>query len=196
MQERGRLLFKLADAIEAHAEEFAILEAIDNGKTLASARAADIPTVIEHYRYMAGWADKISGETIQSGDGTLCHTLLEPMGVVGAIVPWNFPLLMLTWKVAPALAAGCTVVVKVAEQTPLSALRLAALSQEIGFPPGVLNIVPGMGGTAGAALSAHPLVDKLAFTGSNEAREGLAHCLGFAGCRRLTHGARRWASWS
>jgi phenylacetaldehyde dehydrogenase len=169
--ERGRLIWKLADLIEKHAEEFAQLESLDNGKPLTIARVADIPGTIDLFRYMAGWATKIEGNTIPisaHGAKFLAYTLREPVGVVGQIIPWNFPLMMASWKLGPALAAGCCVVLKPAEQTPLSALRLGELIQEAGFPDGVVNIVPGYGETAGAALSAHPKVDKVAFTGSTE----------------------------
>jgi phenylacetaldehyde dehydrogenase len=168
--QRSRLLWKLADLLEQHAEEFAEIESMDNGKPLAVARVADIPLSVDWLRYMGGWATKVGGSTIPwSAPGEfLSYTLREPAGVVGQIIPWNFPLLMAAWKLGPALAAGCTVVLKVAEQTPLSALRLGELIQEAGFPNGVVNILPGYGETAGAALAAHPDVDKVAFTGSTE----------------------------
>jgi phenylacetaldehyde dehydrogenase len=166
---RSRLLWKLADLLEEHLEEFAQLESLDNGKPVSVARVADVPLSIDHFRYMAGWATKIEGSTIPiSVKGHVAWTVREPVGVVGQIVPWNFPLLMTVWKLGPALAAGCTVVLKPAEQTPLSALRLGELILEAGFPAGVVNIVPGFGETAGAALAAHPSVDKIAFTGSTE----------------------------
>src|SRR5271165_3168017 len=139
---RGRLIWKIADLIEEHLEEFAQLESLDNGKPLKVARVADVPLAADLFRYMAGWATKIEGNTIpiSSGGGDyLAYTLREPIGVVGQIIPWNFPLLMAAWKLGPALAAGCTVVLKVAEQTPLSALRLAELIQEAGFPAGAVN---------------------------------------------------------
>ncbi len=169
--ERGRLIWKLADLVERHLEEFAQLETLDNGKPLTVSRIADVPLAVDLFRYMAGWATKIEGETIPlsvPGGQYLAYTLREPVGVVGQIIPWNFPLLMAAWKLGPALAAGCAVVLKPAEETPLSALRLGELIMEAGFPPGVVNIVPGYGETAGAALSAHPAVDKVAFTGSTE----------------------------
>jgi phenylacetaldehyde dehydrogenase len=167
--ERGRALWKLADLIEAHGEEFAQLETLDNGKPISVARVADIPLVVDHFRYYAGWATKIEGETIPvSVPGMLNYTLREPVGVVGQIIPWNFPLLMAAWKLGVALACGNTVVLKPAEQTPLSALRLGELLEEAGFPPGVVNIVTGYGENAGAAIAAHPDVDKVAFTGSTE----------------------------
>jgi phenylacetaldehyde dehydrogenase len=170
--ERGRLLWKLADLLEKHTEEFAQLESLDNGKPLKIARVADIPLAVDHFRYYAGWATKIEGNTISLGlakQGKFhAYTVREPVGVAGQIIPWNFPLLMAAWKLAPALSVGCTVILKPAEQTPLTAIRLGELIMEAGFPEGVVNIVPGFGETAGAALSAHPDVDKIAFTGSTE----------------------------
>jgi phenylacetaldehyde dehydrogenase len=177
--ERARLVWKLADLLEKHAEEFAQLECLNQGKPLTIARVADIPVSIDQLRYYAGWATKIEGNTIplsmQGGGKFLAYTLREPIGVVGQIIPWNFPLIMATLKLAPALAAGCTVVLKPAEQTPLTALRLGELIQEAGFPEGVVNIVPGYGETAGAALAAHPNVDKIAFTGSTEVGKLIVH---------------------
>jgi phenylacetaldehyde dehydrogenase len=168
--ERGRMLWKLADLIERDLEELAELESLDNGKPYAVARVADLPLAVDMFRYMAGWATKITGSTLPlSLPGEyLSYTVREPVGVVGQIIPWNFPLLMAAWKLAPALAAGCTVVLKAAEQTPMTALRLAELIREAGFPRGVVNILTGFGETAGAALAAHPDVDKIAFTGSTE----------------------------
>jgi phenylacetaldehyde dehydrogenase len=167
--ERGRLLWKLADLVDAHGDELAALESLDNGKPVTVARAADIPLSSDCLRYFAGWATKIEGSTVPiSVPGHIAWTLREPVGVVGQIIPWNFPLLMAAWKLGPALACGCTVVLKPAEQTPLSALRLAELVAEAGFPKGVLNVVTGYGETAGAALAGHPGVDKVAFTGSTE----------------------------
>lgn len=172
--ERGRMLWRLGDLLESHAEEFAQLESLDNGKPLKIARIADVPLAVDMFRYMAGWATKIEGNTIPISAvpvpqaNFLAYTRHEPIGVVGQIIPWNFPLLMAAWKLAPALACGCTVVLKPAEQTPLTALRLGELILEAGFPRGVVNIVPGYGETAGAALAAHPEVDKVAFTGSTE----------------------------
>ncbi len=169
--ERGRAIWKLADLIERHGEEFAQLETLDNGKPISVARVADVPLVVDHFRYYAGWATKIEGETIPvsiPGQHILNYTLREPVGVVGQIIPWNFPLLMAAWKLGAALACGNTVVLKPAEQTPLSALRLGELLEEAGIPPGVVNIVTGLGETAGAAIAAHPDIDKVAFTGSTE----------------------------
>jgi aldehyde dehydrogenase (NAD+) len=168
--ERGRLLYKLADAVEANKDELAALETLDNGKPLRDSLAADLPLTIKCYRYYAGYADKIHGKTIPIEGPYACYTRHEAVGVVGQIIPWNFPLLMQAWKWAPALACGNTVVLKPAEQTPLTALRVAQLAQEVGFPDGVINVVPGYGPTAGAALSGHMDVDKVAFTG--ETRTG------------------------
>jgi acyl-CoA reductase-like NAD-dependent aldehyde dehydrogenase len=166
--QRSRLLYQLAEAIEAHAEELAELETLDNGKPLREAAKGDVPLAVEHFRYYAGWPTKLGGRTVPvSIPGALNYTVREPVGVVGAIVPWNFPLLMAAWKVAPALAAGCTVVLKPAEQTPLSALRLAEILEAARLPAGVVNVVTGDGET-GAALVAHPDVDKITFTGSTE----------------------------
>src|SRR6201996_4831203 len=167
---RGRMLGKRAALIERDLEELAELESIDNGKPYAVARVADLPLAVDMFRYMAGWATKITGSTLPLSlpGESLSYTVREPVGVVGQIIPWNFPLLMAVWKLAPALAAGCTVVLKAAEQTPMSALRLGELFQVAGFPPGVVNILTGFGETAGAAIAAHPDVDKVAFTGSTE----------------------------
>ncbi len=176
--ERGRMIWKLADLVEKHAEEFAQLESLDNGKPVTVARVADVPNTIDMFRYMAGWATKIEGNTITlsgQGDKFFAYTLREPVGVVGQIIPWNFPLLMAAWKLAPALATGCCVVLKPAEQTPLTALLLGELMQEAGIPDGVINVVPGYGETAGAALAAHPDVDKVAFTGSTEVGKLILH---------------------
>jgi phenylacetaldehyde dehydrogenase len=174
---RGKMLWKMADLIERDLEELAELESIDNGKPYAVARVADLPLAVDMFRYMAGWATKITGTTLPlSLPGEyLSYTVREPIGVVGQIIPWNFPLLMAAWKLAPALAAGCTVVLKAAEQTPMTALRLAELFQEAGFPPGVVNILTGFGETAGAAIAAHPDVDKVAFTGSTEVGKLIVH---------------------
>jgi phenylacetaldehyde dehydrogenase len=171
--ERGRLIWKLGDLIGEHLEEFAQLESLDNGKPLSVARVADVPLAADLFHYMAGWATKIEGNTIPLSASSkhvryLAYTRREAVGVVGQIIPWNFPLLMAAWKLGPALATGCTVVLKPAEQTPLSALLLAELIAEAGFPDGVVNVVPGYGETAGAALASHPEVDKVAFTGSTE----------------------------
>src|SRR4029453_11655828 len=156
--ERGRMLWRLADLLEARLEEFPQLEARDNGKPLKVARVADVPLAVDLFRYMAGWATKIEGNTIPISAGTkfLAYPLRQPVGVVGQIIPWNFPLLMAAWKLGPALATGCCVVIKPAEQTPLFAIRLGELAVEAGFPEGVLNIGTGFGETAGAALASHP----------------------------------------
>lgn len=164
-RERGRLMFRLADLMEEELDRLAALETLDNGKPIRDARAADIPLAIQCLRYYAGWADKIQGTTIPVNGDYFCYTRREPVGVVGQIIPWNFPALMASWKWGPALAAGCTIVMKPAEQTPLTCLRMAKLAQEAGIPDGVINVVPGYGPTAGAAIVEHPGVDKIAFTG-------------------------------
>jgi aldehyde dehydrogenase (NAD+) len=166
--ERGRLLYRLADLIEANADELARLETLDNGKPLSIAKAVDVAKTVACYRYFAGWADKVQGKTIPIDGDFFCYTRHEPIGVVGQIIPWNYPMLMQSWKLAPALATGNTVVMKPAEQTPLSALRIGELLLEAGYPEGVVNILPGFGPTAGAALACHMDVDKVAFTGSTE----------------------------
>jgi phenylacetaldehyde dehydrogenase len=176
--ERGRLLWELSDLVEQHHEELAELETLDNGKPLFFSRIVDIPTVVNVFRYMAGWATKVEGTTIPLSAPHakyFAYTLREPVGVVGQIIPWNFRLIMAAWKLAPALAVGCTCVLKPAKQTPLTALRLGELIQEAGFPDGVVNIVAGFGETAGAALAAHPDVDKIAFTGSTEVGKLIAN---------------------
>jgi phenylacetaldehyde dehydrogenase len=167
--ERTRLLWRLSELVEENAQTFAELESLDNGKAVGMARMADVGGTVEHFRYMAGWASKIDGRTFQlSTPGHVAYTLREPVGVVGQIIPWNFPLFMAAWKLGAALATGCTVVLKPAEQTPLTALLLGELVQQAGYPDGVVNIVPGFGETAGAALAAHNDVDKVGFTGSTE----------------------------
>ena len=165
---RARLLWRLADLVEANADELALLETRDNGKTLFESGRIDLPGAVQTIRYYAGLADKIQGDTLPVPGPFLNYTLREPVGVVGAIIPWNFPLSMATWKVAPALACGNAVVLKPAEETPLTALRLGELAAEAGFPAGVLNVVPGFGEEAGARLVAHPGVDAISFTGSTE----------------------------
>jgi phenylacetaldehyde dehydrogenase len=170
--DRGRVIWKISELIEENGDELAMLEALDNGKPFGVARAADIPLAADLFRYMAGWTTKIEGKTIPisalpAPGNYHAYTLRDPVGVVGQIIPWNFPLLMAAWKLGPVLAAGCTVVLKPAEQTPLSALRLGELMLEAGLPKGVVNIVTGFG-DAGAHLAAHDDVDKVAFTGSTE----------------------------
>jgi aldehyde dehydrogenase (NAD+) len=162
--DRGRLMYKLADMIEKEANELAALESLNCGKTIRDSQG-DMQGVVNTLRYYAGWADKIEGRTVPVRGSFLSYTLRQPIGVVGQIIPWNFPLLMLAWKWGPALACGNTIVMKPAEQSPLTALRVAAMAQEVGFPDGVINMIPGYGETAGAALVAHPDVDKIAFTG-------------------------------
>ncbi|HEX8846792.1 MAG TPA: betaine-aldehyde dehydrogenase [Pyrinomonadaceae bacterium] len=167
-RDRGRLLYKLAQLIEQNSKELAALETADNGKPIRESQYVDLPQVAENFEYFAGYATKIEGETIPVPGQMFNYTLREPLGVCGQIIPWNFPLLMAAWKLAPALAAGNTIVLKPAEQTPVTAMELGKLVQEAGFPDGVVNIVPGYGETAGAALAAHPGIDKIAFTGSTE----------------------------
>ncbi len=171
---REKLLLNLAELVEAHADELARLETLNNGKLLALSQGLEVGAGAQWLRYMAGWATKISGETLNisipfpPGVNYHAYTRPEPVGVVAAIIPWNFPLLMAIWKIAPAVATGCTVVLKPAEETPLTAIRLAELALEAGFPPGVINVVTGRGEVTGAALVAHPDIDKIAFTGSTE----------------------------
>lgn len=190
--ERGKLLWRLADLLEEHLDEFAELESLDNGKPVSVARVADVPLAVDLFRYMAGWSTKIEGNTLPisvpyaPGAEFLSYTVREPIGVVGQIIPWNFPLLMAAWKLGPALAVGCTVVLKPAEQTPLTALRLGELIQEAGYPEGVVNIVTGFGETAGAALAAHPDVDKVAFTGSTEVGKLIVKAAGETNLKKIT----------
>ena len=166
--ERGQRLYRLADLIERHADELAQLESLDNGKPISVAKRVDVAKTVACYRYFAGWADKIQGRTIPIDGEFFCYTRHEPIGVVGQIIPWNYPMLMQAWKLAPALATGNTVVLKPAEQTPLSALRIGELILEADFPDGVVNLLPGFGPTAGSAIAHHPDIDKVAFTGSTE----------------------------
>jgi len=184
--ERSRLLHRLADLIEENAEELARLESLDNGKPYRIARAADLPLTIACYRYFAGCADKIQGRTIPIAGDYLCYTRHEPVGVVGQIIPWNFPLLMQAWKLAPALATGNAVILKPAEQTPLSALRVGELILQAGFPPGVVNILPGYGPTAGSAIARHGGIDKVAFTGSTEVGHLIMEAAAKSNLKRLT----------
>jgi aldehyde dehydrogenase (NAD+) len=184
--ERGKLLNRLADLIEQNIDELATLESLDNGKPRHVARTADLPLVIGCYRYYAGWADKIQGKTIPIGGNYFCYTRHEPVGVVGQIIPWNFPLLMQAWKLAPALACGNTVVLKTAEQTPLSALRVGELILEAGFPEGVVNILSGYGPTAGAAIANHGDIDKVAFTGSTEVGHLIMKAAAESNLKRVT----------
>jgi aldehyde dehydrogenase (NAD+) len=167
-RDRGQLMHKLADLLEENIDELAALESLDNGKPIRDARNADLPLTIDCLRYYAGWADKIHGQTIPVRGNYFTYTRREPVGVAGQIIPWNFPMLMTAWKWGPALAAGCTIVMKPAEQTPLTCLRMARLAQKAGIPDGVINVVPGYGPTAGASIVKHPGVDKVAFTGSTE----------------------------
>jgi phenylacetaldehyde dehydrogenase len=190
--ERGRIVWKIGEKILEHTDELAQLESLDNGKPFVVAQAADVPLAADLFHYMAGWATKIEGNTINisvpymPGANFHSYTLREPIGVVGQIIPWNFPLLMAAWKLGPALAAGCTVVLKPAEQTPLSALLLAGLIAEAGVPDGVVNVVPGFGETAGAALASHMDVDKVAFTGSTEVGKLIVEAAGASNLKKLT----------
>ncbi|PYS50598.1 MAG: betaine-aldehyde dehydrogenase [Acidobacteria bacterium] len=174
-RDRGKLIYKLAQLIEQNSKELAQLETADNGKPIRESQYVDLPQVAENFEYFAGYATKIEGETIPVPGQMFNYTLREPLGVCGQIIPWNFPLLMAAWKLAPALAAGNTVVLKPAEQTPVTAMELGRLIQEAGFPDGVVNIVPGYGETAGVALASHPGIDKIAFTGSTEVGKLIAH---------------------
>ncbi|MEL7035474.1 MAG: aldehyde dehydrogenase family protein [Cyanobacteria bacterium J06592_8] len=185
-RKRGELLYKLADLIEQNKEELAHLETLDNGKPIGESRTIDLPLVIACYRYYAGWADKIQGKTIPVDGPHLCYTRHEPVGVVGQIIPWNFPLLMQAWKLGPALAAGNTLILKTAEQTPLSALRIGELVLEAGFPPGVVNILSGYGPTAGGAIAHHPDIDKVAFTGSTEVGHLIMEAAAKSNLKRVT----------
>ena len=190
--ERGKAIWRLADLLEQHADEFAELESLDNGKPMSVAKAADVPLAADLFRYMAGWATKIEGNTIPisvpyaPGAEFLSYTLREPVGVVAQIIPWNFPLLMAAWKLGPALATGCTVILKPAEETPLSALRLGELIQEAGIPDGVVNIITGFGEATGAPLAAHPGVDKVAFTGSTEVGKLIVQAAGQSNLKKVT----------
>jgi aldehyde dehydrogenase (NAD+) len=171
--ERGHILFRLADLMKQHSAELADLESRDAGKPIAGVLRQDLPAAIDTLTYYAGWADKISGDVVSTRDDALTYTVREPVGVVGVIVPWNFPLMIGMWKLAPALACGCTVVMKPAELTSLSALRIGELALEAGMPAGVLNIVPGPGRTVGDAIVNHPDVDKITFTGSPGVGRGI-----------------------
>jgi aldehyde dehydrogenase (NAD+) len=184
--ERGRLLHRLADLIEKNADELAQLETVDNGKPISVAKAVDVAKTVACYRYFAGWADKVQGKTIPIDGDFFCYTRHEPIGVVGQIIPWNYPMLMQSWKLAPALATGNTVVMKPAEQTPLSALRIGELVVEAGFPEGVVNLLPGFGPTAGAAIARHMDVDKVAFTGSTEVGRLIMEAAAKSNLKRIT----------
>ncbi|KFP37824.1 Retinal dehydrogenase 1, partial [Chlamydotis macqueenii] len=184
--ERGRLLYKLADLVERDRLILATMEAINGGKLFSTAYLMDLGACIKTLRYCAGWADKNHGRTVPMDGNFFTFTRHEPIGVCGQIIPWNFPLLMFIWKIAPALCCGNTVVVKPAEQTPLTALYMGSLIKEVGFPPGVVNIVPGFGPTAGAAISYHMDVDKVAFTGSTEVGKLIKEAAGKSNLKRVT----------
>uniref|UniRef100_A0A674EEW4 Aldehyde dehydrogenase 1 family, member A3 n=1 Tax=Salmo trutta TaxID=8032 RepID=A0A674EEW4_SALTR len=183
---RGRLLHKLADLMERDRALLATMETIDTGKPFLHSFFIDLDGSIKTLRYYAGWADKIHGKTMPVDDTFMCFTRHEPIGVCGAIIPWNFPLLMFMWKVAPALCCGNTVVIKPAEQTPLTALHLGSLIKEAGFPPGVVNIVPGFGPTAGAAIASHMGIDKVAFTGSTKVGQLIKEAAAKSNLKRVT----------
>ncbi|XP_078097148.1 retinal dehydrogenase 2 isoform X1 [Mustelus asterias] len=184
--ERGRLIDKLADLVERDRPQLATLESLDSGKPFLQAYYVDLQGVIKTLRYFAGWTDKIHGKTIPVDGDYFTFTRHEPIGVCGQIIPWNFPLLMFAWKIVPALCCGNTVVIKPAEQTPLTALYMGALIKEVGFPPGVVNIVPGFGVTAGAAIASHMDIDKIAFTGSNEVGKLIQEAAGKSNLKRVT----------
>ena len=183
---RGELLQRLADLVERDREWLAALETLDNGKPYSDSFTVDLALVIKCFRYYGGWCDKIQGKTIPIDGPYFTYTRHEPVGVVGQIVPWNFPAMMVAWKLAPALACGCCVVLKPAEQTPLTALHLAALVREAGFPPGVVNVVPGFGATAGAAIAEHMKINKVAFTGSTAVGKLVMQAAGRSNCKSVT----------
>lgn len=172
-RQRGRIIWRIGELLRENLEEVAILETIDNGKPIFESRYVDIPMVAEVFQYYAGWADKVHGEVIPVSGNALDYTLREPLGVVAAIVPWNFPLLLASWKIAPALAMGNTVIVKPASNTSLTALKLAELASQAGLPPGVLNVITGSGAVVGNALVEHPGIDKIAFTGATSTGQGI-----------------------
>jgi aldehyde dehydrogenase (NAD+) len=172
-RDRGRLIWKIGERLMERADEIARLETLHNGKPIFESRQIEVPAAAECFQYYAGWADKIHGETIPVNGNFLTNTLREPVGVVAAIVPWNFPLLLTSWKVAPALACGNTVIIKPASQTPLTALALADIAHEVGLPPGVLNVVTGPGSTVGQMIVEHPGIDKVAFTGDTSTGKGI-----------------------
>src|SRR4051794_13349013 len=172
-RERGRLVWKIGEKLLEKADEIARLETLHNGKPIFESRHIEVPAAAECFQYFAGWADKIHGETVPVKGNYLTYTLREPIGVVAAIVPWNFPLLLTAWKVAPALACGNTVIIKPASQTPLTALALAEIAAEVGLPPGVLNVITGPGSSVGQMLVEHPGIDKIAFTGDTPTAKGI-----------------------
>lgn len=185
-KDRGHLIYKLADLMERDHLYLASLESYDNGKPFTASYLVDVPGAIATLRYYAGWPDKIQGKTVPVSGNYFCYTRHEPVGVCGQIIPWNFPLLMLAWKWGPALACGNTIVMKLAEQTPLSGLYMAALAKEAGFPPGVINVIPGYGPTAGAAISNHPDINKVAFTGSTEVGKLIMKASAESNLKRVT----------
>ena len=183
---RGELLNRLADLIERDREYLAQLETLDNGKPYHDSFNTDLALVIKCIRYYSGWADKLQGKTIPIDGPYFSYTRHQPIGIVGQIIPWNFPAMMFAWKIAPALACGCCIVLKPAEQTPLTALYIASLVREAGFPPGVLNVVPGFGATAGAAISSHMKINKVAFTGSTNVGKLVMQAAGKSNCKSVT----------
>lgn len=186
-EERAHMLLKVADLIEKYADELAELETLDNGKPIRVSRRGDLPAVVRHFRYYAGWAGKLEGSTIPvSFPNQFVYTIQEPVGVVGLIIPWNFPLLMCAWKLAPALACGNTAILKPAEETPLTALRLGEIFQEAEFPPGVVNILTGPGVPTGQAMSAHPGIDKISFTGSTEVGRKILEASAHSNLKRVS----------
>jgi acyl-CoA reductase-like NAD-dependent aldehyde dehydrogenase len=186
-EERGQLLWKLADLIDAHTNELAELETLDNGKPFRVSSKGDLPAASRHFRYYAGWAGKLEGSTIPvSRPNQFVYTLREPVGVVGLIIPWNFPLLMCAWKLAPALACANTAILKPAEETPLTALRLAELIQEAGFPDGVVNILTGPGEPTGSAIAANMGIDKVSFTGSTEVGRAILEAAARSNLKRVS----------
>ena len=184
--ERGQLLHKLSTLVERDREYLARLETLDTGKPIKESLHEDLPYTYKAYRYYSGWADKIQGKTIPIDGSYFSFTRHEPVGVCGQIIPWNYPLYMQAWKLAPALCAGNTVVMKLAEQTPLSGLYLASLIVEAGFPPGVVNILNGLGPTAGSAIASHPVIDKVAFTGSTEVGKLIQQAAGASNVKRVS----------
>jgi len=185
-QQRGKLLIRLAELIEENIEELAALESLDNGKAVAIAQVVDVQGAADVLRYYGGWADKIHGKTIETDEATFAYTRHEPIGVVGQITPWNFPIMMLAWKLGPALATGNTIIFKPSEFTSLTALRVAVLVKEAGFPPGVVNIVPGLGNVAGAAIANHMGIGKIAFTGSTAVGRAIMKAAASSNLKRVT----------
>lgn len=191
-QTRGACLHKLGELIDAHADELGQLEALDNGKPRWMATTMDVADTAACYRYYAGLADKIEGKTMEVEDSKkMCYTRVEPIGVCAAIIPWNYPLMMMAWKLGPALAAGNCIILKPAEQTPLTALKIAELSVEAGFPPGVISVINGLGSEVGAALSSHLGIEKIAFTGSTVTGRKIMESAARSNLKKVSSGAGR-----